>query len=178
MLLNVCIYIVRLRTTSHGVYIIYIRPLSVQAQYSRSCPIISSSCYNSRVVTWTVVCLTAAKFKPCSHYSLYSLGTDRIEKTSPDSSSFDASRSYRTERVKNIACQSFHCYILIICCLATGVFAEPFPSNGCLCWLHSSCLKQICYNMYMTLRQVPIPANKTVRRLQLYALVCTQGASD
>jgi hypothetical protein len=23
-------------------------------------------------------------------------------------------------------------------CLATGVFAEPFPSNGCLCWLHSS----------------------------------------
>jgi hypothetical protein len=27
------------------VYTIYIRPLSVQAQYSRSCPIISCSCY-------------------------------------------------------------------------------------------------------------------------------------
>jgi hypothetical protein len=23
-------------------------------------------------------------------------------------------------------------------CLATGVFTEPFPSNGCLCWLHNS----------------------------------------
>jgi hypothetical protein len=45
------------------VYTIYIRPLSVQAQYSRSCPIISSSCYNSSLVTWTVVWLTAAKFK-------------------------------------------------------------------------------------------------------------------
>jgi hypothetical protein len=42
----------------------YTRPLSVQAQYSRSCPIISSSCYNSILFTWTVVCLTAAKFKP------------------------------------------------------------------------------------------------------------------
>jgi hypothetical protein len=41
-----------------------IRRLSVQAQYSSSCPIISSSCYNSSLVMWTVVCLTAAKFKP------------------------------------------------------------------------------------------------------------------
>jgi hypothetical protein len=42
----------------------YTGPLSVQAQYSRSCPIISCSCYNGSLVTWTVVCLTAAKFKP------------------------------------------------------------------------------------------------------------------
>jgi hypothetical protein len=47
-----------------NVYTIYTRPLSVQAQYSRKCPIISSSCYNSSLVTWTVVCLTAAKSKP------------------------------------------------------------------------------------------------------------------
>jgi hypothetical protein len=46
------------------VYTTYIRPLSVQAQYCISCPIISSSFYNSSLVTWTVVCLTAAKFKP------------------------------------------------------------------------------------------------------------------
>jgi hypothetical protein len=39
-------------------------PLSIQAQYSRSCPIISSSCYNSSLVTGMVVCLTATKFKP------------------------------------------------------------------------------------------------------------------
>jgi hypothetical protein len=38
-------------------------PLSVQVQYSRFCPISSSFCYDS-LVTWTVVCLTTAKFKP------------------------------------------------------------------------------------------------------------------
>jgi hypothetical protein len=54
------------------VYTTYTRPLSVQAQYSRSCPIISSSCYNSSLVTWTVVCLTAAKFKPLITASLES----------------------------------------------------------------------------------------------------------
>jgi hypothetical protein len=53
MLLNVFIY-----------NILYTGPLSIEAQYSRSCPIISSSCYNSSLVIWTVVCLTAAKFKP------------------------------------------------------------------------------------------------------------------
>jgi hypothetical protein len=33
------------------VYTIYIRPRSVQSQYSRSCPIISCSCYNGNLVT-------------------------------------------------------------------------------------------------------------------------------
>jgi hypothetical protein len=33
-------------------------------------------------------------------------------------------------------------------CLATLVFAEPFPSNDCVCWLHSSCLEQICHTWY------------------------------
>jgi hypothetical protein len=46
------------------IYTTYTRPLSVQAQYSRSCPIIRSSCNNSSLVTWTIVCFTAAKFKP------------------------------------------------------------------------------------------------------------------
>jgi hypothetical protein len=40
------------------VYTTHTRPLSVQAQY------ISSSCYNSSLVSWMVVCLTTAKFKP------------------------------------------------------------------------------------------------------------------
>jgi hypothetical protein len=28
-------------------------------------------------------------------------------------------------------------------------FAKPFLSNGCLCWLHSSCLEQMCHNIVM-----------------------------
>jgi hypothetical protein len=28
------------------------------------------------------------------------------------------------------------------------VFVDPLLSNGCLCWLHSSCLEQICHNIY------------------------------
>jgi hypothetical protein len=43
------------------VYTIYTRPPSVQAQYSRSRPIINCSCYNGSLLTWTVVCLTAAE---------------------------------------------------------------------------------------------------------------------
>jgi hypothetical protein len=46
------------------VYTIYTRPLSVQAQYSRSCPIICSLRYNSSLNTWTVLHLTATKFTP------------------------------------------------------------------------------------------------------------------
>jgi hypothetical protein len=41
---------------------LYTSPLSVQALQSRSC--ISYLCYNGSLVTWTVVSLTAAKFKP------------------------------------------------------------------------------------------------------------------
>jgi hypothetical protein len=43
---------------------IYTRPLSVQAQYSKLCPISSSFRYNGSLVTWKVVCLTAAKIQP------------------------------------------------------------------------------------------------------------------
>jgi hypothetical protein len=38
--------------------------MSVQAQSSRLYPISSSFRYNGSLVTWTVVCLTAANFKP------------------------------------------------------------------------------------------------------------------
>jgi hypothetical protein len=43
------------------VYAVYTRPLSAQAQYSRSCHNLH---YNSSLETWTVVRLTAAKLKP------------------------------------------------------------------------------------------------------------------
>jgi hypothetical protein len=60
-LLSVCtiyiLHVIKCNTT-------YTRPSSVQAQYSRPCSIISSSCYNSSLVTWKVACLTAAKFEP------------------------------------------------------------------------------------------------------------------
>jgi hypothetical protein len=51
------------------VYTIYTRPLSVQAQYSKSCPIINFSCYNG-------------VSRSCS---LYSLGKDRTENTASNS---------------------------------------------------------------------------------------------
>jgi hypothetical protein len=77
---------------------------------------------------------------------LQHLGTECIRSTSPNDSSIVASRNYRTDRVENISPQSLHCCVLRICCLTTGVFEEPFPSNDCLCWLHSSCLEQIYHN--------------------------------
>jgi hypothetical protein len=70
--------------------------------------------------------------------SLYCLSTDRIGDTSPKQFFYC---SYRTDRAENTTSQLLQCCVLRICCLATGVFAEPFPSNGCLYWLHSSCLE-------------------------------------
>jgi hypothetical protein len=42
--------------------VLYTSPLSVQAWQSRSC--LANLCYNSSLVTWTVVSLTTAKSKP------------------------------------------------------------------------------------------------------------------
>jgi hypothetical protein len=84
--------------------------------------------------------------RSCS--SLCSLGTDSIENSPSNSYSIVASLRYRTDRIENTAFHLLRCCVLQVCCLATGVLAEPFPSNGCLCWLHSSCLEQICHNIY------------------------------
>jgi hypothetical protein len=35
---------------------------------------------------------------------------------------------------------------------ASGVFAEPFPGNGCLCRLHNSGFQQTCHNMILLSR--------------------------
>jgi hypothetical protein len=50
-----------------------------------------------------------------------------------------------TDRVENIVSHFLHCCVLRSCSLATGVFAELFPSSGCLCWLHRSCLDHTCH---------------------------------
>jgi hypothetical protein len=39
-------------------------------------------------------------------------------------------------------------------CLATCVFAEPFPNNGHLCWFHNSGFQQTCYNVLHTVGNV------------------------
>jgi hypothetical protein len=56
--------------------------------------------------------------------SIYSLGMDRIENTSPDSFSVVTSCSYRMDRTENTASQLIHRCVLRICFLATGVSAD------------------------------------------------------
>jgi hypothetical protein len=85
-----------------------------------------------------------------SSTSSYSLRMERIENVSPNSSCIIASRTYDRDCVENIASQLLHCSVLRICCLITGVFAEPFPGNGCLCWVHRSYLEQICHSFITT----------------------------
>jgi hypothetical protein len=65
-------------------------------------------------------------------YYLYSLGMDRTENTNSNNSYIVAAFTWW----------------LLSHCLATGVFTEPFLSNGCLCWLHNSVFQQICLNIY------------------------------
>jgi hypothetical protein len=110
-----------------------------------------------------------------SCFSLYNLGTDRIENTSP-SSYVVTSRSYRTDRVENAASQLLHCFRLRICCLATGVFAQPFPSNGCPCWLHSSCFEQICH-FAPSLRQF-VPNSLQAHRQYFFSEGCVCDVCD
>jgi hypothetical protein len=113
----------------------------------------SASVSNASCFRWLALFSCSSRDEISSDYrnnsqrtidSLCSLGTDTIENNSPKTSPIVASRSYRLDRVENTASQLLHCCILRICCLATGVLAEPFPSNGCLCGLYSSCLEQVC----------------------------------
>jgi hypothetical protein len=66
---------------------------------------------------------------------LYNLSMDRTENASPNRSSIVASHSYRTNHAENTTSRVLHCRMLWICCPAMSMFADPFPSNGCLCWL-------------------------------------------
>jgi hypothetical protein len=74
--LSICTYYLYFYMFKHGrihyvyvLYTIYTSPLSVKAE-NRSCPILSSSCYNGSLVTWTAVRLTAALIFSISEFAL------------------------------------------------------------------------------------------------------------
>jgi hypothetical protein len=72
------LHVIKLICIYMYVYTIYKRPQSVQVQYSRSSPNTSCSCYNGSLVTWTVVCLAAAKFKPLVFPQMTKLQTSQL----------------------------------------------------------------------------------------------------
>jgi hypothetical protein len=106
------------------VYTIYTRPRSVQAQYSRSCPIISCSGYNGSLVAWTVVCLTAAKFKPhifpVLGFALSNVANILIFMILYDFCLFELCPAYNpstlSNRRKHRFQQFLYCCVLIRCC--------------------------------------------------------------
>jgi hypothetical protein len=127
-----------------NVYTTYTRPLSVRAQYSRKCPIISSYCYSSSLVTWTVICLTAAKFKPLIFsvsgfalsnvanisifiyrfmFLLYNLGSDHTENS-----------SIAQQWTSTLVTYCGRLYLATGClsriCVCRNVFTEPLLSSG------------------------------------------------
>jgi hypothetical protein len=134
------------------------RPLSVQARYSKSCPIINFSCYNGCLLTWTVVCLTAAKFKSLiflvpgfalsnvanififmilykqlswtRSVAWYSMGADRIENTASNSVSIVALWSLPIN-----GCCLFCGRCLVTGLYATTVSATAERSTWPECWL-------------------------------------------
>jgi hypothetical protein len=70
-------------------------------------------------------------------FSRYGLWAEPTENTASNISHFVACMSVATITWR-----------LLNYCLATGVFAETFPSNGCLCWLHNSGFHQTCEKIY------------------------------
>jgi microsomal dipeptidase-like Zn-dependent dipeptidase len=59
----------------------------------------------------------------------------------------DSRYRLRTDRTENTASTAI--LLFYVCCdhcLATGVSAEPFASNGYFCWLHNSGFRQTCHN--------------------------------
>jgi hypothetical protein len=73
---------------------------------------------------------------------------------SPNSSYIVAPPIYRTDLIENTASHFFHCRMLRFYCLRTRVFAEPFPSNECVCCLHGSFLEEICRIMFRCMAMV------------------------
>jgi hypothetical protein len=78
----------------------------------------------------------------CCCCSLYSLSMDHIENPSQQFCC-----CYHAYCVEYTASQLLCWFVIQICFLAMGVFAEPFPRYDNLCWPHSSCLMQICHNI-------------------------------
>jgi hypothetical protein len=97
---------------------IYTGPLSVKAQYSRLCPVSSSFRYNGSLFTWTVVCLTAAKFKPRIILSMSSFTLSNIANISTQPNYKFSLCSPGTDRTENISS-------IIACSLVAGETACP-----------------------------------------------------
>jgi hypothetical protein len=144
-LLSVCtVYILHVIKLMY-IYKIYTRPLSVQAQHSRSCPIINCSRYNGSLLTWTVVCLTAAKFKPLILRILCTAFSSR-----DIAATLTAQKAQSTIALllcRDVATVAKMC--LLRYRLAIVLFAEPFPGNGCLCCLKNSGFQQPYHNIVM-----------------------------
>jgi hypothetical protein len=90
-------------------------------------------------LNWLPADSLSTHWPPCngSRSLLYSLGMDRTANTTSSSSSLVASTS-----VVAFTWWPLSHY------LAMAVFTEPFLSNGCLCWLHSSDFQQTCHNIF------------------------------
>jgi hypothetical protein len=85
-------------------------------------------------------CLKTLLSRNHSCSSLYSLGVDRTENTSPNSSSIVASHSYHMDSTDSTASQLLHCCVLWLCCgtyIAMAVVQlltlQSLPSNGSTC---------------------------------------------
>jgi hypothetical protein len=86
--------------------------------------------------------------------ALYSLCTGPTKKTLPTVLLSLHDVAIGTDRVENTVSQLPHCCFLRSCCVGRGMFAEPFPSSGCLCWLHTSCREQYAIVMFSALSEM------------------------
>jgi hypothetical protein len=81
--------------------------------------------------------------------SLYNFSMDPTKNTSANSSSVVAWHSCWHGLHREYYFQQLFCYVCVCCghSLGKGMFAAPFPSNSCLCWLHISGFQQTCHNI-------------------------------
>jgi hypothetical protein len=138
-----------------NVYTIYTGPRSVQAQYSRLCPISSSFHYNDSLVTWTVVCLTATKFKPLilsmSGFALSNIAildpryisSERI----PQKIWFHNNYSIVIEECLPLRWIETAVLLLLRVYFRMKLFTESFPSNDHLLWLRYSGFQASCHSI-------------------------------
>jgi hypothetical protein len=118
------------------VHAIYTRPLSAQAQYSRSCHNICSLRCNSSLDTWTVVRLTAANFKPLMFQSVtfvtVCLCTDSTANTFLAAATLQSYNRRGWLHWKHGFLQFFYCCVNK-CCYADVALRVPLLNHSLLC---------------------------------------------